>query len=142
MTATRPGPSPLSIEPIGDGYVPGVCNIGPWEARRRWAFGILGLAAAALLAGALIALHAPVAARALVLLPAWGGAFSVLQARRRFCGAYAIGRRSNFGSTYGTVRRVEDEAAHAVDMAALRRMLRDSFVVALALTVLAAAVPL
>ncbi len=141
MSSLRPGATPLAIEPLGDGYVPGVCNIGPWEVRRRWAAGIVGLAAAALLLAVLVALRAPAAARALVLLPAWGGVFSVLQARRRFCGAYAIRRRSNFGAGPATVRRVDDGAAHTADLAALARMLRDAFLVALVLTLLAVAAP-
>lgn len=141
MTAPAPMPR-LVIEPVGDGYVPGVCNIGPWEIRRRWIFGIAGLVAAALLFAALVALHAPALARALVLLPAWGGAFSVLQARRRFCGAYALRRISNFGTTYGTIQQVDDEAAHRADMAKLARLLRDSFAIALVLTVIAMALPL
>lgn len=134
MTNPTPGLPSVDLSPAADGYIPGVCNIGPWEIRRRLAFGIVGLAAAVLLLAALVAAGAPVAARALVLLPAWGGAFSVLQARRRFCGAYAIGRISNFGTTYDTIRHVEDEAAHRADVAALLRMTRDSLAIAVVLT--------
>ena len=137
MTAPR-----LVIEPVGDGYVPGVCNIGTWEIRRRWVGGILGLAVAAALLAVLVAVHAPVAARLLVLLPAWGGMFSVLQARRRFCGAYAMRRISNFGITLDTVQQVADEAAHRADMAKVARMLSDSFVIGVALTVVAVLLPL
>ena len=139
MTAPRPIP-PLAVEPAE--YVPGVCNIGPWETRRRLAFGIAGLAAAAVLLAALVAAHAPVAARLLVLLPAWGGTFSVLQARRRFCGAYALRRISNFGDTYDAIRQVEDEAAHRADVAAVLRMTRDSFAAGALVAVLALLLPL
>jgi hypothetical protein len=131
----------IAIELASDGYVPGVCNIGPWEIRRRWTAGILGLAAAAVLLALLIAIHAPVAARLLVLLPAWGGAFSILQARRRFCGAYAMRRISNFGATYDTIAQVQDDTAHHADMTALLRMTRDSFAIGLALTVVALLLP-
>jgi hypothetical protein len=138
---TAPTAPRLVIEPVGDAYVPGVCNIGPWEIRRRWVGGILGLVIGAALLAALVAVHAPVAARALVLLPVWGGMFSVLQARRRFCGAYAMRRISNFGDTFDTIRQVQDEAAHRADMAKVARMLRDSFLVALAVTVIAVLLP-
>ncbi len=127
---------------VAQGYVPGVCNIGPWEARRRWAFGIAGLVIAGALLVLLVALGAPAIARLLVLIPAWGGAFSVLQARRRFCGAYALRRISNFGDTYGTVRDVADEAAHRADMAGLARLTRDSFLIGLALAIVAFLLPL
>lgn len=136
-------PAPrIAIAPVSDGYVPGVCNIGPWEIRRRWIGGILGLAAAAVLLAALIAIGAPAIARVLVLLPAWGGAFSVLQARRRFCGAYAMRRISNFGATHDSIATVQDDAAHRADMAALRRMTRDSFAIALVITAVAVLLPL
>ncbi len=143
---TSPLPAPTSpgyrIQPIEDGYIPGVCNIGPWEIRRRWIGGFLGLAVAAVLLVVLIAAHAPVIARVVVLLPAWGGAFSVLQARRRFCGAYAMRRISNFGTTYGTIQQVQEEAAHRADIAALGRMIRDSFVIGLVITVIAMLLPI
>ncbi len=143
MASPAPASLPrLVIEPAGDGYVPGVCNIGPWEIRRRWIGGIAGLAAAAALLAVLVAVGAPVAARVLVLLPAWGGVFSVLQARRRFCGAYAMRRISNFGTTHDTIRSVDDEAAHRADMAKVARMLLDSFVVAVVITVVAVLLPL
>ncbi|HEY5628418.1 MAG TPA: hypothetical protein VIR16_02815 [Candidatus Limnocylindrales bacterium] len=123
-------------------YVPGVCNIGPWESRRRLASGIAGLGIAGVLLVALIAVGAPPIARVLVLVPAWGGAFSVLQARRRFCGGYALRRIANFGDTHETVRSVTDEAAHRADMAALGRLTRDSFLIGLALTVVAVLLPI
>ncbi len=139
MTLSRSS-TPLHIE-HGE-YVPGVCNIGPWETRRRLAFGVAGLVAAAVLLAALVAVHAPAAARALVLLPVWGGTFSVLQARRHFCGAYAMRRISNFGDTLDAVRRVEDEAAHRADVAAVARMTRDSLAVAVLAAVVAVLLPL
>jgi hypothetical protein len=142
MTAPAPTAPRIHVEPAGDGYVPGVCNIGPWEIRRRWIGGILGLGIAAALLAVLIAVHAPVVARVLVLLPAWGGAFSVLQARRRFCGAYAMRGISNFGVDLGTVREVQDDAAHRADMAALVQMTRDAFLIGLAITVIAVLLPL
>jgi hypothetical protein len=139
---TAPTPPRLVIQPISDGYIPGVCNIGPWEIRRRRTIGIVGLAAAALLLAVLVAVHAPVIARVLVLLPTWGGVFSWLQARRRFCGAYAMRGISNFGTTYTTINAVKDDAAHRADIAALMRMTRDSFVIALVVTAVAVLLPL
>lgn len=151
-SASRPTASPfaassapsaprLSIEPVADGYIPGVCNIGPWEIRKRRTMGVAGIVAAVVVLVVLMAVGAPRAARLLVLLPAWGGTFSLLQARRRFCGAYAFRRISNFGATYDTVRSVEDDAAHRADLAALAPMLRDSFVVGVIATVIAIALP-
>ncbi len=87
-----------------DAYVPGACNIGPWEIRRRRAFAVIALAIAALLMLALVAVHAPGPARLVLVLPLWGGVFSWLQARRRFCGAFALGGIANFGEGTGSRR--------------------------------------
>ena len=90
----------------------------------------------------LVVIGAPAIARVLVLLPAWGGVFSALQAQRRFCGAYALRRITNFGDALDTVRDVADEAAHRADMAALARLTRDSFLIGLVLTAVAVLLPL
>jgi len=131
------------IAPVpGHEYAPGACNIGPWEIRRRRAIAGVAFAVAAVLLLALIATGAPVWTRLLVLFPLWGGAFSWLQARRRFCAGYAMSRQSNFGDGYGTLARVEDEAAHREDIKAVMRMTRDSFLVALPLSIVAVLLPL
>lgn len=140
MTAPAPTPS-VAGELEAGGYIPGVCNIGRWEIRKRWIGGIVGLVIAALVLAVLIALQAPPIARVLVLPPAWGGVFSVLQARRRFCGAYALRRISNFGAGRATIRAVEGAAAHRADLAALGRLARDSLAVAFVVTAVAVALP-
>jgi hypothetical protein len=97
-------------------YYPGACNIGPAEIARRRRAGILGLAAAAILAVALLALGAPPAARLLVGLPLAGGVVGLLQARLRFCAAYGMSGVRNFGPL-GSVERVEDARARRADRA-------------------------
>jgi hypothetical protein len=137
-------PSPLMpIAPVpGAQYVAGTCNIGPWEIRRRRAFAVIAFVAAALLLVALVALGTPPAARLLVLFPLWGGFFSWLQARRRFCAAYAIAGNSNFGDGHESLATVNDTAAHRADLAAAARLTRDSFLLALPVTVLLVLLPL
>ena len=138
MTPARP------LQPMGvpiDGYVPGVCNIGPWEIRRRRAFGVAGIAAGIVLLAIMVATNAPVAARILLIVPFWGGVFSWLQARRRFCAGFAQTRYANFGDSDVTRRRITDEAAHRADMVTVMRMTRDSFVIAALLTLVAILLP-
>jgi len=124
-----------SITPIapagGDGYQAGACNIGPWEIRRRRAFSVASFAVAAVLLVLLVVADAPQVARLLVFLPLWGGMFSWLQARRRFCAGYAVGRVSNFGDGVASTKAVTDAAAHREDLKAVARMTRDSFLLAL-----------
>lgn len=125
----------------GDEYVPGVCNIGPWEVRQRRLSGIVGLIAAGVLLAVLVAAGVPAIARGLVLLPAWGGAFSLLQARRRFCGAYALRGLSNFGSTLASRRDIRSDADHRADLGGLLRLTRDSFAIGLVVAVAAVLLP-
>ncbi len=143
-----PGLSQSAITPIvpiapddGDPYVAGACNIGPWEIRRRRAFAITGFAIAAVMFIVLVAVGAPTWTRLLLLLPLWGGAFSWLQARRRFCAAFAMAGIANFGEGEGTRRPVQDPGAHRLDMLAVRRMLRDSFLIAIGPTLVAVLLP-
>jgi len=127
--------------PAGAGYVPGVCNIGPWEIRRRRTFAVIGFAVAIVLFVALVVAGAPPIARLLVLLPVWGGAFSWLQARRRFCAGFAMAGISNFADGDAGRQVVSDPAAHRADVAATLRMTRDSFLVALPISIVAVLLP-
>jgi hypothetical protein len=132
-----------ALEPdAGDGYVPGVCNIGPWEVRRRRAFAVVGFVAAAVLLAGLVASGAAPWTRLLILFPLWGGTFSWLQARRRFCAAYAMARVSNFGDGDATRQAVVDAEAHRADVAAVVRMTRDSFLIAVVPTLVVVVLPL
>ena len=141
---TSPGPTavtPIAFAAAEYGYVPGACNIGPWEIRRRRRFAMAGFVAAAILFVALVVIGAPAITRILVLLPAWGGTFSWLQARRRFCGAYAMAGISNFADGEAGRQTVADAAAHRADVQATLHMTRDSFAIALLITIVAVLLP-
>ncbi len=101
--------------PAGE-YRPGACNIGPAEIAARRRAGLASLAVAGLLAGALVVLDAPTAARWLVALPLAGGATGLLQARFRFCAGYGLAGLRNLGPL-GSAERVEDAAARRADRA-------------------------
>jgi hypothetical protein len=136
-------PSLAPIAPVpGHEYAAGACNIGPWEIRRRRAFAVAAFVAAAALLAVLVAAGAPQWARLLVFLPLWGGFFSWLQARRRFCAAYALQGTSNFGESQAEMQAVSDAAARKADLAAVRRMTRDSLLLALPVTVLLVLLPI
>lgn len=95
-------------------YRAGRCNIGPAEIAARRRSGYLGLAAAAGLALALVAVDAPSAARWLVAVPLAGGAIGLLQAHFRFCAGYGFaGMRSL--RALGAAERVEDAADRRAD---------------------------
>ena len=134
-------PIVVSGRPADDQYVPGVCNIGAWEIRRRRRFAYLGFAAAAILFAILVAVGAPAWTRLFVFLPLASGIFSWLQARRRFCAGFAVARVSNFADEDEGRRRVEDEAAHRADIAAVRRMTRDAILIAIPISIVLALLP-
>lgn len=131
--------SPIHI--IDSEYVPGACNIGPWEIRRRRASGVVAIAIGVVGLALMLAVGAPVLLRLVLILPFWGGVLSWLQARRRFCAGFAMAGIANFGEGESTRRHVEDSAAHRQDLLAVARMTRDAFLVALAMTVVAVLLP-
>lgn len=132
---------PITMVPMASDYVPGVCNIGPWEIRRRRAYAITGFAVAIVMLAALVANGSPAATRLVLILPLWGGMFSWLQARRRFCAGFAMAGISNFGDGGGSRRAVVDPAARRADVAATLRLTRDSFLLAIVPTAVALLLP-
>jgi hypothetical protein len=96
------------------GYESGVCNIGSDEIAHRLALGHLGLLITLTALALLIVIQAPLPARFLIALPAWGTAVAYLQAWRRFCVAFGALGVFNFGRV-GSTQRVEDPAERARD---------------------------
>ncbi len=124
-----------------DGYVPGACNIGPWEIRRRRVSAIVAFVVAAALFAALLAVGAPAWIRLALIAPLWGGMISWLQARRHFCVAFAMGGLANFGDGEASRRQVVDPVGRALDRRATALLLRDAFLVALLPTIVAVILP-
>jgi hypothetical protein len=76
---------------VDDGdYGAGACNIGDAEVRRRRDAGIVGAAAAAVVAVALVVAGAPAGWRLVVAVPAFFSVLGFAQARSRFCVAFAL----------------------------------------------------
>ncbi|HEU0244484.1 MAG TPA: hypothetical protein VFQ75_11295 [Candidatus Limnocylindrales bacterium] len=136
----------IPLAPAGsgtpEGYVPGVCNIGAWEIRRRRAFAVVGFVAALALFALLVAVGAPAWSRLLVFVPLAGGVFSWLQARRRFCAGFAVAGVFNFADGDQGRQSVESADARRADLAAVRRMTRDAVLIALPIAIVAALLPI
>lgn len=129
------------VEQAPGGYRPGACNIGPREIARRRAFGVAGIVSAVVLAAVLLAVDATPLARALVVVPLWGGVVGLEQARRRFCAGFAFaGIRSDAGSD--ATESVADPADLAADRAAARRLVAYCGAIALALTAVFVVLPI
>lgn len=125
-----------------DRYVAGACNIGAWEIRRRRRAAMVGFGLAGLLLVVLLIAGAPPVARLAVGLPLWGGMLSWLQARRRFCAGFAVAGIANFRSDRSVMQAVVDPRARRADLLTVARMTRDSFLLALPITLVAVLLPL
>ena len=88
-------------------YVPGVCNIGPSEIRRRTQAGWVGLVATILLWTGLIVFRVPAPWRLLLFIPAAISAAGFIQAGMHFCAAFGIQGVFNFGPDVGKTDTIE-----------------------------------
>jgi hypothetical protein len=85
----------------GQEYVPGVCNIGPGEIRKRRALGWIGLVATLVIWAAFVALKTAPGWRLLLFVPAMLAALGFLQAAWRFCAMYGLDCAFKFGRSVG-----------------------------------------
>lgn len=138
-----PTPIQPAFEPgVVPGYQPGVCNIGPHEIRRRRTAGFMGVGAAIALGAILVATDAAPLLRLAVFFPLAGGVIGFLQARRRFCVAYAQAGIANLGPDDSTRGSVAGEEARRADLAASRRLLRDAVIISAPIAAVFALLPI
>ncbi|MGD9739802.1 MAG: hypothetical protein AB7O56_01940 [Bauldia sp.] len=117
-------------------YIPGVCNIGTEEIRRRRNSGVLALGFTAVLFIGLFAMDASPWWFAILFLPSAAAAISLLQASFRFCVYFGLFALFNFGRG-GETTRVASERAKSIDRAAAIRMITYGMAVAATFTSLA-----
>lgn len=125
---------------VTDTYVPGVCNIGPAEIRRRRATGIAGSGAAVAVLAAALATGAPRPLRAVVAVPAAAGASGFLQAAAHFCFGFGMRGVFNLGAL-GGAESIEDREARREDRARALALLRASAAIGAAAAAFALALP-
>lgn len=88
-------------------YIPGVCNIGPAEIRKRRQFGWFGLGATILLWAAFAIFRVSAPWRLFLFFPAAMGATGFLQAALHFCAGFGMRGVFNFGAEVGKTDTVE-----------------------------------
>lgn len=88
-------------------YIPGVCNIGTAEIRRRRQSGWIGVGATILLWAVFLVFRVPAPWRLTLFVPAMLGATGFLQAAFHFCAAFGMRGVFNFKSEVGKTDTVE-----------------------------------
>lgn len=95
-------------------YIPGACNIGKGEIRRRQIVALVGLALSISSFITLISTSAPRGARLGIFVPLAVASIGWVQSRKKFCLAYGFMGTFNFGKL-GQLSRVADSASRAAD---------------------------
>jgi hypothetical protein len=95
-------------------YIPGTCNIGRGEIRRRQIVALVGLALSVSSLITLISTNAPRGARLGLFAPLAIASIGWVQSRKKFCLAYGFMGTFNFGKL-GQLSRVSDGANRAAD---------------------------
>lgn len=116
-------------------YIPGVCNMGREEIKRRKTAGWTGLI---LILGAIMLvwlLDAPKGWRLIVFLPAVTGATGFIQAYNKFCVYFGFGHLVNFGDV-GKADSIEQSEFRAKDRAKAWQLLAYDFGAGLVITVI------
>ena len=88
-------------------YIPGACNIGQAERRRRLAVGGLGLIGGGVLWAVFVVFETAAGWRLLVFVPAALAAAGFLQSYWSFCAGYGLSGVFNVGPDFGKTESVE-----------------------------------
>lgn len=121
-------------------YIPGTCNIGKGEIRRRQFVAIIGLFLTISSIAALISSDATKSARFSIFLPAMVFAIGFVQSRKKFCLAYGFAGTFNFGKL-GSISRVASAEDRKADRATAIKIFAQSALLALIITTLFVVAP-
>jgi hypothetical protein len=121
-------------------YIPGTCNIGKGEIRRRQIVAIAGAVMSFVSFVGLISNDATKSARLSLFVPLFVFAIGFVQSRKKFCLAYGFLGTFNFGGL-GQISKVADPISKKADRKTALTILAQSALLALGLTILAYALP-
>jgi len=122
-------------------YIPGTCNIGTGEIRRRQVVALIGAVLSLITLIGIITSSAPRSARFGIFIPLAIASIGWVQSRKKFCLAYGLMGTFNFGKL-GQISRVSDSASKLADRETAFKILGQSLFLALALTLIVVALPL
>ena len=124
-----------------DEYIPGTCNIGVREIRRRQLVGGIGLFLTISTILGFYHQHASHLARFGTFLPAVVMFMGYLQARKKFCLAFGLSGLFNFGKLGGTTRVISD-ADRKIDREAAIKLMAQAVLLAAILTAVVFVLPI
>lgn len=122
-------------------YIPGTCNIGKGEIRRRQIVALAGAVISLTTLIGLISTDSARSARFSLFFPLFVFAIGFVQSRKKFCLAYGFLGTFNFGGL-GQISRVADPIAKKADRQTALVILFQSASLALGLTLTAYALPI
>jgi hypothetical protein len=98
---------------VSNTYVPGTCNIGQGEIKRRQAVAIFGLFLIAISSIGILTTDQDRGARLSIFIPAVIFSIGFVQSRKKFCLAYGLAGTFNFGKLgqISKVQSLEDKKA-------------------------------
>ena len=121
-------------------YIPGTCNIGSGEIRRRQVVAIIGSIISILSFVTLLMADAPRNARYGIFVPLMIASVGWVQSRSKFCLAYGFAGTFNMGKL-GDISRVADAASKATDRKTALTILVKSTALAAIITLLVVLLP-
>lgn len=124
-----------------DSYIPGNCNIGQGEIRRRQFVALIGLTLSTIALIGFISADTQPSLRLGIFIPLSVASIGWVQSRKRFCLAYGFMGTFNFGRL-GQLSRVSDKASLAADRKTALNILGQSLGIAAVLTLIVYLLPL
>ncbi|MEY4959459.1 MAG: hypothetical protein D4R85_03250 [Streptomycetaceae bacterium] len=114
-------------------YIPGTCNLGKSEVRRRQIVALIGAAFSISSGVTLASSDVSTIGKFSVFLPLMVFAIGFVQSRKKFCLAYGLAGTFNLGKM-GEISKVQNPADRAADRKTALVILAQSAALALALT--------
>ena len=122
-------------------YIPGSCNLGKSEIRRRQAVALLGLFLTGSTLAGLLAADSPASARWGLFVPLMVFSVGFIQSRRKFCLAYGFMGTFNLGKL-GDISRVQSPEDRKADRKTALSILLQAALLAFILTAVFVLLPL
>lgn len=121
-------------------YIPGSCNIGKGEIRRRQLVAVLGLFFSISTLLTFNTVDAPPEIRLGIFFPLFVTAIGFVQSRSKFCLAYGFAGTFNLGKL-GDIQRVAGKEDRAADKVTALKILGKSFLLAFIATAVVLVLP-